>query len=76
VNPNHKRVTRPRSPGTDRKRLIDNLLGDRGPLDRFVREGRAEGRSWRLLARDLYDMTGADVTHETLRSWFPGEVAA
>jgi hypothetical protein len=73
---NHKRVTRRREPGTDRQRLIESLLGDRGPLARFVREGRLAGRSWRLLALDLYDLTGEDVTHETLRSWFPGEVAA
>lgn len=41
-----------------------------GKLDEFVGERRAAGRSWRLIARDLLDATGIDVTHETLRSWF------
>lgn len=54
-----------------RKRLADLLLG--GKLDEFVRSRRAEGRAWRLIARDLWEATdGAlDVTHETLRSWYP-----
>lgn len=52
-------------------RLADNLLD--GDLEHIVTEHRADGRSWRWIARDLYDRTGhvVDVTHETLRSWFP-----
>lgn len=62
--------------GTDRQRLATILLGDDGPLERFVRERRAAGRSWRLIARDLYDATEVDVTFETLRAWFPDQVKA
>lgn len=54
--------------------LADVLLGDeQGPLERFVTDRRGEGRSWRLIARDLFDATEGkvDVTFETLRSWFP-----
>jgi len=61
---------------TDRQRLLDFVLGDDGPLSRYVLERRANGRSWRLIARDLYEQTGRDITHETLRAWFPDEVKA
>lgn len=63
---------------TPTHRLADVLLGDEGPLERFVRERRAANRSWRLLARDIYEATGEeiDLTYETLRSWFPDEVKA
>lgn len=39
----------------------------------FVTSKRSETprRSWRLIARDIYETTGRDVTYETLRSWFP-----
>ena len=60
---------------TPTHRLADLLLADAGPLERFVRERRARKpqRSWRLIARDLHDATGAevDLTGETLRLWFP-----
>ncbi len=60
---------------TPTERLADLLLGDQGPLERFVRTRRSEGRAWRLIARDLFEVTEreVDVTHETLRSWFPDE---
>lgn len=58
-------------PPTTAQRLADVLLGEEGPLERFVRERRSEGRSWRLIARDLYELTEVDLTHESLRSWFP-----
>jgi hypothetical protein len=55
---------------TPTQRLADHILG--GTLDEFVRS-RRPGRSWRLLARDLYEATGheIDVTYVTLTSWFP-----
>lgn len=56
-----------------RRRLLDLVLGDDGPLEAFVRSRRADGRAWRLIARDLYESTGEDVTYETLRTWFPDE---
>lgn len=49
--------------------LAANHLLD-GKLDEFVGSRRADGRSWRLIARDLHEATGLDVTHETLRTWF------
>jgi hypothetical protein len=58
---------------TSTQRLADVLLGGDGSLERFVRERRSQGRSWRLICRDLYEAVNVDVTHETLRSWFPDE---
>jgi hypothetical protein len=60
---------------TAHRRLADILLGDDGPLEEFVRSRRGRGRAWRLIARDLYEATGheVDLTHETLRGWFPDE---
>jgi hypothetical protein len=54
-------------------RLANIALGDEGPLELFVRERRADGRAWRLIARDLYESTSpaVDITYETLRSLFP-----
>lgn len=56
---------------THAQRLADALLGDEGPLERFVRSRRAEGVSWRMIARELYERTDVDVVHETLRLWYP-----
>jgi hypothetical protein len=60
---------------TPTRRLADLLL--EGGLEHFVRSRRAEDRSWRLIARDIWEASDGqvDVTHETLRSWFPDEVA-
>ncbi len=58
------------TPETPTQRLATHLLGE--PVAEFVTARRAEGRSWRFVARDLYDATGGqiDVTYETLRSWY------
>lgn len=53
------------------QRLADTLLD--GGLDEFVQSRRAVGRSWRLIARDLYEDTKVDVTYETLRGWYPDD---
>ncbi len=55
---------------TPTQRLADVLLG-RSVAD-YVAERRDAGRSWRLVARDLYKATNGavDVTHETLRGWY------
>lgn len=58
---------------TDRQRILDIILGGEGATREFVRSRRSAGRSWRLIERDIYEATGEDVTHETLRSWFPDE---
>lgn len=57
---------------TPTQRILDIAVGGEG-LEHFVRSRRAADRSWRLIARDLYELTGEDVTYETLRSWFPEE---
>lgn len=44
-----------------------------GGLEEFVRSRRAQTprRPWRLIAIDIRDATGLDVTDQTLRVWFP-----
>jgi hypothetical protein len=56
---------------TTTQRLADVLLD--GKLSEFVFERRAKHRSWRLIARDLYEQTGIDLTYETLRRWYPDD---
>lgn len=58
---------------TPTHRLADVLLPT--TLAEFVAEKRADGRSWRLIARDLHEDTNGqvDVTAETLRGWFGAE---
>lgn len=60
---------------TPTRQLADILLGEAGPLDKFVADRRADGRSWRLISRDLWEATDrrTDITYETLRAWFPDE---
>ena len=49
--------------------LADLLLGR--PVEAWVSDQRAAGRSWRLVARDLEDITDGRVvvTDRTLRNW-------
>lgn len=56
--------------------LADHLLGGEGQLAELVDQRRAEGVSWRRIARELEERTGVVVTHETIRSWFPEQVAS
>jgi hypothetical protein len=60
------------SNGTPTQRLADILLGQ--PLEAFVRERRPD-RSWRLIARDIYEATKGeiDVTPVTLSNWYADE---
>ena len=46
-----------------------------GGIEAYVRGKRQAGRSWRRIALDLLDDIDLDVTHETLRSWFPEDPA-
>ena len=57
--------------GTTTRRLADVLLD--GKLDEYVAERRAAGKSWRRITLDLRDDTAIDITHGTLRSWYPDE---
>lgn len=50
-------------------RALDKLMD--GALAEYVTSRRTQGDSWRSIAVDIRDKTGSDVTHETLRSWFP-----
>jgi hypothetical protein len=56
---------------TPTQRLGDLLLGGDGALEQFVRSRRSDGKTWRLIARELYEQHDLDVTHEALRQWFP-----
>lgn len=62
-------------PMTPTQRLAGMLLGQ--PVTDWVVVRRDAGRSWRLVARDLYEATNGqvDVTHETLRLWIEGRAA-
>ena len=56
---------------TDRATVIDAMsrqITGEGVVDRVLRLAD-EGKSWRLIALDLYDLTGVRVTHETVRGW-------
>lgn len=58
---------------TPTQKLANYLLTDQGGLERFVRDRRAEGKTWRVITRDLWEATGRqiDVTVECLRGWYP-----
>jgi intein-encoded DNA endonuclease-like protein len=56
---------------SDTQRLADVLLD--GRLEEFVREKRKAGRSWRLIALDLRDAVGVDLTYQTLCNWYPDQ---
>lgn len=58
---------------TPNHRLADLLIP--GGVEEFVRSRRSEGYAWRVIARDLWADTGGevDITHETLRAWFPDD---
>ena len=54
---------------TPTQRLASLIL--QHPVDEWITDRRDEGRSWRLIARDLLAATDGqiDVTAETLRGW-------
>lgn len=54
---------------TPNQRLASLILGQ--PVQTWIASRRDSGRSWRLVARDLYEATNGqiDVTHETVRNW-------
>jgi len=54
---------------TTTRRLADVLLG--GGLDEYVTQRRDAGKSWRRITLDLRDDIGIDITHNTLRAWYP-----
>jgi len=54
------------------QQLAEIKLGS--SLEDFVKTRRPH-TSWRRITLELRDATGVDVTHETLRSWYPDEAA-
>jgi hypothetical protein len=59
---------------TAMRQLVEHKLGR--DLATYVRVRQAEGLGWRRIAADLTRDTGQPISHETLRSWFAGDVAA
>lgn len=46
------------------------------PLEEWVMAGRFDGRSWRVLAKQIKRLTGTPVTHQTLYLWYGRKAAA
>jgi hypothetical protein len=63
------RIQSPPTDQTPNQRLASLILGQ--PVQSWIITRRTAGRSWRLVARDLYEATNGqiDVTHETVRNW-------
>jgi hypothetical protein len=61
---------------TPSQQLAGMILGK--PVKDWLRDRRATGRSWRLIARDLYEATNGqiDITHEAARRWAAEDTAA
>ena len=49
--------------------LVEARLGE--SLIEWI-AARRPNTSWRLIAREIWDTTGVDVTHETVRIWGGG----
>jgi len=62
-------MTKPAPPTgrTDRQSLIEERLGE--SLEAFVLARRPD-TSWRLIASEIIERTGVDLTGEALRGWF------
>lgn len=60
---------------TPTQQLATMLLGR--PVDEWIRERRAAGQPWRVIARDLYERTNGriDVAHQTLVNWTESDAA-
>jgi len=57
----------------DYRKVADALFADRVgmPLDDWIADRREEGKSWRLIVRELYEVTDGiiDVVPQTLINW-------
>ena len=56
---------------TATQQLIEVRLGR--PLRELVTEMTAEGKGWRLIAREIRRRTEISVSHETIRTWMTDE---
>ncbi len=63
-------------PLTPNQKLAGMILGK--PVKDYIRERRALGRSWRLVARDLYEVTNGqiDITYQAAKNWSADEDTA
>jgi len=54
---------------TPNQKLAGMILGR--PVKDYIRDRRAAGRSWRLVARDLYEATNGqiDITYQAAKNW-------
>jgi hypothetical protein len=61
---------------TSTQKLAGIILGR--PVEDWIDDRRTAGRSWRLIARDLYEATNGqvDITHEAVRRWADRKTAA
>ena len=57
---------------TDKQQLLQVRLG--ADLESYVRISRADGQSWKVIAKRLQRQTGVRVTFEALRHWYPDGV--
>ena len=60
---------------TPNMKLASILLGQ--DVREWIGQRRSDGRSWRLISRDLYEATNkqVNVTHEAVRSWVTEDAA-
>lgn len=63
-------------PPTPNQKLASILLGQ--DVADWIRTQRAEGNSWRIVSRNLYEATNhqVDVTYEALRAWAGEDIAS
>lgn len=54
---------------TPTRRLLDHLID--GGIEKYAADRRNKGASWREVSLAIRDEYKLDVTHETLRGWFP-----
>jgi hypothetical protein len=65
-------MTDERAPAQSDRRLLvqahfDRL--DKGPVGQWIQDNRAAGMSWSRMSYALRDLTGLEVSYETLRRW-------
>lgn len=65
-------MTDERAPAQSDRRLLVQAHFDQqglGPVGQWIQERRNERMSWGRMSRVLYELTGMDVSYETLRRW-------
>ena len=60
---------------TPTQKLASIILGQ--DVREWITQRRSDGRSWRVISRDLYVATNrqVDVTHESVRPWVAEDAA-